>query len=125
MFTSRPIPIPVPVPVPVPRPAPKKIQRPIVMRASPKDDELGKKYCLKASLFLYKNTGPDDEPVGDMTAWDRNSDVVQTIEEVAMKFCRKHNLRPGETHLMFQLECEREIEDTVIVRMYDESDIQV
>jgi hypothetical protein len=68
---------------------------------------------------------PSDEPVGDVTAWDRNSDILRIVENVATDFCDKHNLRKGDTELVFQQECECEIDDTIIVRMYDENDIQV
>jgi len=77
--------------------------------------------------MLYSNDQkkPSDEPIGDVTAWDRNSDILRIVDNIATEFCDKHDLRKGDTELIFQHECEREIDDTVIVRMYDENDIQV
>lgn len=129
MITRRsnpvPVPVPIPLPLPVPRPVPRHMRRGMALCASPNDDKIGQKYCLKASVLLYSDSKPDDEPVGDVTAWDRNSDIIRVVENVAADFCEKHDLRHGETELIFQHECEREIDDTITVRVYDENDIQV
>ena len=95
-----------------------------VTRGSPKDDPIAGKYCLKAKIPLYKAKGPDTRQIGDVTSWNRNTDTVIAAEEVAKEFCRQNNMRPGETELVFQMECEREIDDTVTIRVYDDADIR-
>jgi hypothetical protein len=128
MQRSNPIPVPIPIPMPrpAPRPVPGHMKRGMMLRASPfDDDKIGQKYCLKASVLLYSNTKSSEDPVGDVTAWDRNSDVIRMVENVADDFCEKHDLHHGDTELIFQHECEREIDDTITVRVYDENDIQV
>ncbi len=82
----RPVPVPIPIPILVP-PGPSQQRRALIrLRSKLSDDDnpISREYCRKMKVFLYDLN--EDTPIGEVTAYNKNTDSIRRIEHVADNF---------------------------------------